>query len=535
MEPDTTLPRQQPAPTPRSLTVHSVDLRTTGQFPAFLLDYLDQKPELKELYGYFPSVANAEQVLARRRSFSPAVRQTLVEVLTRQYAGIKDAPDFSPLLNENTFTVTTGHQLSIFTGPLFVIYKLITTIRLARELQQAYPDCHFVPVYWMATEDHDFEEIASVRLNGKKYTWPGEARGAVGRLDPRELEALLSQLPERLPLFEIAYLQHNTLADAVRCYMHALLGKEGLVCLDADDAALKRHFLPVMEDELLQQESGRLVADTSARIEALGYHTPVTAREINLFYLKDQLRERIVEEQEGTYSVLKTDLNFTREELLQEVGTYPERFSPNVVLRPLYQEVILPNLAYVGGPSEVPYWMQLKGVFDHYQVPFPMLLPRNFALYVPTASRRRVEKLGLSYPDFFADRTALRRSYVERHAEHPLSLEAEKEEFAQVLEKMVTKAVAVDPTMEGAVRAERARLFKSLQALEKRIRKAEERKHETELGQLQQLLDTFFPNGTPQERTDNFLTFYLTNRNFLRQLLEVLDPLDFRFNILVED
>ncbi|HEV7346683.1 bacillithiol biosynthesis cysteine-adding enzyme BshC [Telluribacter sp.] len=515
------------------MTLHSVDLRTTGQFPPFLLDYLEQKPELNEFYSSFPTVANAREVLERKKEFSPAIRQTLVEVLTRQYKDLKDAPDFSVLLNENTFTVTTGHQLSIFTGPLFVIYKLITTIKLARQLQEAYPDCTFVPVYWMATEDHDFEEIASFRLFGKKYTWAGEHPGAVGRLNPKELDTLLKQLPERVPLFEKAYLEHPTLTDAVRCYMHALFGKEGLVCLDADDAGLKQHFLPVIKDELVNQASGTLVADTSARIEALGYHTPVHAREINLFYLKDQLRERIVCEEES-YRVLKTDLSFSREEILLETESHPERFSPNVVLRPLYEEIILPNLAYVGGPSEVPYWMQLKGVFDHYQVSFPMLLPRNFALYITTASCKRMEKLGLNYQDLFTNRIALRKQYVERHSEHTLSLGSEKEAFDEVLQQMVAKAVAVDQTMEGAVLAERARLYKSLEHLEKRIRKAEERKHETELNQLQNLLDTCFPNGTPQERSDNFLNFYLNNRNFLKELFEALDPLDFKFNVLVE-
>ncbi|GAB3181267.1 bacillithiol biosynthesis cysteine-adding enzyme BshC [Telluribacter humicola] len=533
METETTLSRQQPEYNKRSMTLHSVDLRTTDQFPAFLLDYLDQKPELKDFYSVFPTVSNAKEVIERKKQFSPAVRQTLVEALTRQYKDIDNAPDFSVLLNENTFTVTTGHQLSIFTGPLFVIYKLVTTIKLARQLQEAYPDCTFVPVYWMATEDHDFEEIASFRLFGKKYTWAGEHQGAVGRLNPKELETLLKLLPAGIPFFEKAYLKHDTLADAVRCYMHALFGKEGLITLDADDAGLKQHFLPVIQDELVNQVSGARVADTSAQLEALGYHTPVTAREINLFYLKDDLRERIVCE-EGTYRVLKTNLTFTKEEILQEAGSHPERFSPNVVLRPLYQEVILPNLAYVGGPSEIPYWMQLKGVFDHYQTPFPMLVPRNFALYVTTPSCKRMKKLGLTYEELFTDRIALRKSYVERHSEHTLSLNAEKEAFDEVLQRVVAKAVAVDQTMEGAVLAERARLYKSLEHLEKRIRKAEERKHEIELHQLQNLLDTFFPNGTPQERTDNFLNFYLNNRNFLKELFDMLEPLDFKFNILLE-
>ncbi|WP_373511538.1 bacillithiol biosynthesis cysteine-adding enzyme BshC [Persicitalea sp.] len=515
------------------MKLHSAALRNTSQFPTLLLDYLDQKPELEEFYDVFPSRDGAIQAIDQRADFDSSKRKTLVEVLTKQYEGIADAPDFSVLLDKNTFTVTTGHQLNIFTGPLYVIYKIVTTINLARTLKETYPDYDFVPIYWMASEDHDFEEIASFNLFGKKYTWSGEHSGAVGRLNPQELETVLNALPESVPLFEKAYLENKTLADAARCYMHDLFGAEGLVTLDADDAALKRHFLPVVEDELFNQNSSRLVEETTARLEKLGYHTPVHAREINLFYLTDELRERVIR-QEGTFNVLNTNLEFTDEEMRQEISEHPERFSPNVVLRPLYEEIILPNLAYIGGPSEVPYWLQLKDVFTHYKVPFPMLIPRNFALYVNTASRHRMEKLGLSYKGIFKEKYQMKRDLVERISEHTLSLDLEKYAFAEVLAKVVNKALDVDVTMEKAVLAERARLFNSLEKLEKRIRRAEERKHEIEIGQLQNLLDTFFPDGSAQERHDNFLNFYLNNRNFIEALFEYFDPLDFKYNILEE-
>ncbi len=515
------------------MNLHSVALRDTGQFPPLLLDYLDQKTELKEFYSVFPNRAEAIKAIEQRADFDPAKRDTLVEALMKQYEGIPNPPDFSGLRSATTFTVTTGHQLNIFTGPLYVIYKIVTTINLARTLKAAYPDYDFVPVYWMASEDHDFAEIASFNLFNKKYTWPGTPGGAVGRLDPHALEPILNALPESVPLFERAYLENETLADAARAYMHELFGAEGLVTVDADDADLKRHFLPVVEDELFQQNSSRLVEETTAKLGALGYHTPVHAREINLFYLIDGLRERIVR-QEGTFNILNTQLEFADAEMREEMDLHPERFSPNVVLRPLYEEIILPNLAYIGGPSEVPYWLQLKGVFDHFAVPFPMLIPRNFALYVDAPSRHRVEKLGLSYEDIFKEKYQLKRDLVERNSEHELSLDLEKYAFAEVLAKVVHKAVEVDVTMEKAVLAERARLYNSLEKLEKRIRRAEARKHDTELEQLMKLLDTFFPNGSAQERHDNFLNFYLNNRNFIQVLFEHFDPFDFKYNILEE-
>ncbi|TDE12484.1 bacillithiol biosynthesis cysteine-adding enzyme BshC [Dyadobacter psychrotolerans] len=516
------------------MTLKKVDLRNTGQFPALLLDYLDQKPGLAEFYSNYPAIENAAEVIRQKAGFDSGKRKTLVEVLEKQYHGSPFKPDFSVLLDSKTFTVTTGHQLNIFTGPLYIIYKIVTTIKLAQELKKAYPENNFVPVYWMATEDHDFEEIASFHLFGQTHKWEGEHRGAVGRLDPKELESILKHLPVKPLLFAKAYLENRTLADAVRCYMHELFGQDGLVCLDADHPDLKRHFLPVIQEELTTSTSEKLVAETTSKLAALGYHTPLTAREINLFYLQGNLRERIVREGDR-FNVLNTGLSFSEEEILALTEEHPEYFSPNVVLRPLYEEIILPNLAYIGGPSEVPYWMQLKGVFDHYQVPFPMLVPRNFALYINDAQRKKAEKLRINYDDLFLDQVALRRVFVEKNTEKVLSLDEQKSAFEQVFSGILEKAVAVDKTMEGAVKAEQARLINSLENLEKRIRRAEERNHESEIDQLLNLQNKLFPNGTAQERYDNLLSFYVNDSSFIRKFFDAFDPLDFKYNILIDD
>lgn len=516
------------------MTLKKVDLRNTGQFPVLLLDYLDQKDSIKEFYSTYPTIENAEKVISERAAFDPAKRRTLVDVLEKQYKGSAHKPDFTSLLDANTFTVTTGHQLNIFTGPLYIIYKIVTTIKLARELKQAYPSCNFVPVYWMATEDHDFQEIASLHLFGQTYKWEGEHSGAVGRLDPKELESILKLLPVKPLLFAKAYLENNTLADAVRCYMHELFGQEGLICIDADNADLKRHFLPVIRQELTDPVAEKIVAETTSKLSSLGYHTPLHAREINLFYLRDNLRERITWEG-GVFKVLNTDLTFTQQEILQQAEEHPEYFSPNVVLRPLYEEIILPNLAYIGGPSEVPYWLQLKGVFDHHHVPFPMLIPRNFGMYIKASQNNKLQKLNVSHDELFLDQVALRRTFVERNTVNVLSLEEQKLAFTNVFDGILDKALAVDKTMEGAVKAEQARLVKSLKNLEKRIRRAEERNHESEIDQLLNLQNKLFPNGTAQERYDNLLSFYIDDSSFINKLFDAFEPLDFKYFILIED
>ncbi|QMW02455.1 bacillithiol biosynthesis cysteine-adding enzyme BshC [Spirosoma foliorum] len=508
-------------------------LTSTGQFSSLFLDYINKKDSLTPFYNRFPDVAAFGGQIADK-SFDASKRQVLVNTLERQYAGIANKPDFSVLLQPNTFTVTTGHQLNIFTGPLYIVYKLITTINLARKLKETYPDYNFVPVYWMATEDHDFAEINHFSMFGRSYVWQTEQRGAVGRMNPQELKALFTQIPEKLALFEEAYFNQDTLANAVRYYINELFGAEGLVCLDADDAALKRLFAPVMRDELIHHRSGELVQQKTQELENLGYKTVIAPRDINLFYLDDQLRERIERKGDGTYKIINTQLKFSEPELLDILEQNPERFSPNVVLRPLYQETILPNLAYIGGPSEVPYWLQLKGVFEHFQTAFPILMPRNFAMYVPAVSAKRICKLGLTPEELFQDTLTLKHAYVEHHARHALKFDNENKTVNKALDAILHKAQMVDPTLEKAVLAETKRFANAVARLEKKMRRAEERNQETGVRQLLAVKNELFPNGGLQERSENFLTFYLTDRQFLQKMLAVFNPFDYRMQLCLE-
>ncbi|SFD07981.1 bacillithiol biosynthesis cysteine-adding enzyme BshC [Spirosoma endophyticum] len=508
-------------------------LASTGQFSPLFLDYINKKDSIKPFYSRFPELSAFEGQLLDK-TFDESKRQILVKALERQYSRLINKPDFSILLQANTFTVTTGHQLNIFTGPLYIVYKLITTINLAKQLKKAYPDYNFVPVYWMATEDHDFAEINHFSLMGRNYAWQTEQRGAVGRMNPQELKTLFNQIPEKLTLFEDAYLKNDTLADAARYYVNELFGNEGLVCLDADDAALKRVFAPVMRDELVNQKSGELVHKQTEALETLGYKTVIAPRDINLFYLDDQIRERIERKEDGTYRVVHKKLTFSESKILALLDEHPERFSPNVVLRPLYQETILPNLAYIGGPSEVPYWLQLKPVFDHYQTTFPMLMPRNFAMYVPSVSNKRICKLGLTPEDLFEDTIKLKREYVEHHTRHTLKFDNENKTVNKALDAILHKAQMVDPTLEKAVLAETKRFANAVARLEKKMRRAEERNQETGVRQLLAVKESLFPNGSLQERSENFLSFYLNDKTFLQKMLSAFDPFDYRMQLCLE-
>ena len=511
---------------------HFFPFEKTQHFSKIFLDYIAQNPALTNFYGLFPSPENfIEQI--KNKSFSPEKRQVLYHALTRQYAETPKMPYLAleMLLQENTFTVTTGHQLCVFTGPLYFHYKIMTAIRTAQQLRKMHPQYNFVPVYWMASEDHDFEEICSIRLFGKKYEWKCEsASGAVGNMDLQGISEMIGEMPEMDSFLAEAYSQSRNLAEATRLIVNELYGNEGLLVIDGNDPELKREFLPLMFRELNEQSSEEIVKKSSVELEKRGYKAQVFPRPINLFYMKDDLRERI--EKQGTeYQIVNTNLRFSEREMLSELQNFPERFSPNVILRPLYQERILPNLAYIGGPGELAYWFQLKGVFEHYQIPFPILLPRNFMMLINKNQQNRMQKLGFSIEQLFLPLQSLKNEYVKQNGQIWEGLEKETEMINHVFEQIIAKVQTVDPTLKAFAEAEKQRLEKSLETISKKTNKAEEQKHETGIKQMANLLDSLFPNGNLQEREDNFLNFYLNDPQFLRKLLTNTNPFDFRLAV----
>jgi bacillithiol synthase len=509
-----------------------VALEKTGGFSPLFLDYLKGKPDLAKYYSYYPNTAGFAQAIAARQ-FATEKREILVNSLKKQYKHLETPANIDLLLQANTYTVTTGHQLNIFTGPLYVIYKIVSTINLARLLKKQFPEHNFVPVYWMASEDHDFEEINHFELFGKNYSWQTTQKGAVGRMQCAEIQEIIDQLPEKPELFVSAYSKAHNLSDAVRSYMHQLFGAEGLICIDGDEVALKTLLAPIVQQELKACQSFEKLQRSSTQLEQLGYKTQVTGREINLFYLQDQLRERIVKTAAG-YEVLNSSLRFSESEIFEIAEKHPERFSPNVILRPVYQELILPNIAYLGGPAELVYWLQLKGVFELYQQPFPVVLPRNFAMYLGQAQQKRIEKLGLSIDDIWLDEQNLKHKYLTVQQAQVISFDEEKKQIEAVFEQIQNKSIAIDGSLAQAVQAEKQKTINSLENLEKRVKRAEERNHEVGINQVLALKAKLFPGGSPQERVDNYLNFALNQPNFISDLLQELHPLDFSMNVLLE-
>ncbi|MFV8393753.1 bacillithiol biosynthesis cysteine-adding enzyme BshC [Flavobacterium sp. LB2P6] len=522
-----------------------ISYQNSGYFSPLMNDYLDQKTNLQSLYNRFPTLENfEEQILDKQANFDDATRKTLVSVLQKQYLNIETSAftqqNIGSLSNTNTFTVTTGHQLNLFSGPLYFLYKIISTINLTTELKAKYPTYNFVPIYWMATEDHDFEEINYFSFKGKKFHWNRESTGPVGRLSTEGLDEFLEIFALEIgsslnantikKLFEDSYLNHNNLADATRHLANVLFGTFGLVILDADDHNLKRNFIPFVKEELLHQSSHPLVLETAEKLK--DYTIQVNPREINLFYIEDNLRERIIFEND-TYKVNHTKIEFSETEILSLLENNPEKFSPNVIMRPLYQEVILPNLCYIGGGGEIAYWLELKSFFASAKVTFPMLLLRNSVLLATEKQAKKAEKLDLTWNDLFSKQANLVTVKTKQLSDFPIDLAHLKEQLQKQFEALYAVANKTEESFIGAVKAQEVKQTKGLENLEKRLLKAQKRNLSAILQRITDLQNELFPNQSLQERQANFSEFYLENgENLIPTMVNQLKPLDNKFDII---
>ena len=517
------------------MRTETIPLDETDCFSSFFIDYINEKEALKPFYSSFPSVKNFKSAITNS-NFPATNRKVLVEVLQEQYKDLSTdtavTQNIQLLDDAKTFTITTGHQLSIFTVPLYFIYKIVTVINACKTLKHAYPDYNFVPVYWMASEDHDFEEINHFFLEGKKYEWETDQTGAVGHFDPSGLKEIAEKLPKGAEFFAEAYSQ-KTLADAGRAYVNHLFGKEGLVVVDGDNPELKKLFTPVIEDDLFEHNPEKFVSKTSSSLEDLGYKTQVTAREINFFYLENGIRERIEKTKSG-FQVVDTDIAFSEKEMRSLIQERPERFSPNVVLRPLYQETILPNLAYVGGPSEAVYWLQLKEMFNHFKTAFPLLMPRNFGVVIPETDSTKWNKTGLTQSDLFLSAEKAFEKWVKANCDHDISYTSELQKLAEVEKSLKQKASEVDETLIQHIEALHTSFSKRIEKAEKKLVRAEKRLHQDRRKQIESVKEVLFPGGSLQERRDNFLNFYLNYPDFIQKLLKTFDAFDYQMYLLYQ-
>ena len=495
-------------------------------------DLLNQDENVRPFISDFFTKENCIAA-ARSKSFSKENRSVLSTQLIQQYQQLvladKLEKNIQSLRSENSFTVVTGHQICSAGGPLYLIYKLFTAIRITQDLNASQTEFNFVPVYWMATEDHDIEEIRHFHWGNEKVELAAEFEGVAGELPT---EDFLSWLNEKRvegkfndiglsELFIQAYSKKN-FAEATRYWVNELLGEYGVVCIDANDGALKALAGGLFEKEIQEKFVFSEVTKTNLEIENSGYNSNIQPRNFNLFWLKNEkahITRKRLDLKDEVFQTSDAEEHFTSEELMQ----IRSELSANVLLRPLYQETILPNIVYIGGPSELGYWLQLKNAFDAANLQMPLLAHRLSMVLVRKRDLEFVSKNNLNIAELVQEKLHDAQKKM-LGAMNVKSFENEISTTSENFEKLRSYISEVDASLMGWLSAEEKRQLDQWSNIEQKIKKAIKSKEEVKFNQLEKFFAFTHPNHIQQERV--FSLLYATEIVGWKELNEVLEQLD---------
>ncbi|WP_415325269.1 bacillithiol biosynthesis cysteine-adding enzyme BshC [Chryseobacterium sp. MMS23-Vi53] len=499
-------------------TINKISFHDIESIPQLIKDFLN-----RDIEGFEESTFSLDnfknQIHKKQNSFDSNHRKVLSSALERQLSHLtlssKQVENIENLRQSNTFTITTGHQLNLFSGPAFFVYKILQTIKTCSYLKENFPDFNFVPIYWMASEDHDFAEINHFKTESNYYEINEKSGGAVGRIKINdtffisEFEKEFKDFvfgTELILMLKEAYKAGNTLTQAIQILVNRLFSEFGLLIVDGDSKELKEEIKGTFRDELLNFS---LYKNSKEKVDFLTQKygkVQVNPREINLFYLSET-RDRI--DFDGKkYNIVDRNISFTEEEILNELENYPEKFSPNALMRPVYQETVLPNLAYIGGNAEIMYWLELKDYFTKINIPFPVLIPRNSMLFLKEKTLGKIDKLDLKIGDFFKNFATITNSKVLNNNEILKLLEDKENLLHSQFSELKSISESTEKSFGNMVKAEEVRQMKSFKRLKKRLLHAEKIKQSELLERLENLFLDVHPSKNWQERVYNFSVFF---------------------------
>lgn len=547
-----------------SVTMLWIDYRdlpsASNIFSTLFLDYISNFNKIQDFYsGDFRKDADWRRHLSAvvRR---PLDRSRLVQILSDQnrgfHCGVRALANIDSLLNDNTVAIVTGQQVGLFTGPLYTIYKTLTTLKLVESLSQRFPDYNFVPIFWLEGEDHDYEEVSSIKvINGAndviKLEYPLDEKladqnlGAVGRLEfsdaikdffGRVSEATVqTEFSEKVfDLFRTAYQRGMTFNKAFVHLMNVLLEDSGLIFLDPNDREVKQLVQPIFERELRETPKFcQLVIDQSAELEKQ-YHAQVKPKPLNLFLFHSEGRY-LLEPRGDEYNLKGTRRQLSKDLIFNYLANEPDRFSPNVVLRPLCQDWLLPTAAYVAGPSEIAYFAQLKPLYQELGLPAPIIYPRASITIVEEKIEKVLDRFSLSLTDFFRDAELIKEKAVQKISAIDVEelfggTNAALNEALQQLEAGLKK---IDPTLVSAMQTAQGKIASHLEGLKGKTIEAQKRQHEVVLRQIEKAASHIYPSSNLQERELNIL--YFLNKygmEFLRWLYDEMKIDTFKHQVI---
>lgn len=507
--------------------------------------YQSGNKRLQPFYKYEVNLDTFDQVVEERSAF-PTDRNLLHRELTAQLSGIaltpQQAKNLDLITDTDTYTVITAHQPSLLTGPLYFIYKIASTIHLAKDLSNRYDKKHVVPIFITGGEDHDFDEINHLHLFGNRIAWDTDHGGPVGRLSTATLHEVIAEVGDILGSSNFADEARGIMQQALtaskdyfeftRSLVQQLFGHYGLLIVSMDDPALKQAFAPIVKKEITHQVSKPLITAVQDQIEQAGFSPQTHVRDINVFYLTDDRRDRI-EFDGDQYSVVDTGIRWSEQEVLEEIDKHPERFSPNVNLRPVYQELIFPNLAYIGGGGELAYWLERQSQFKTLGIPYPMLVRRNSVLLLGKSNRRNLDKLELHKDVLWQPTHRIIHQLIDSASEVDLDIDNEVKALESAYQSIADRAAIINPGLGKYVLAEQTKAIKQIEQVGSRLKREVKQREEVRIKQVEKLKEKLFPEGGLQERHDNIWQYFVTyGPALIDYLVEHLDPMKKDFLIV---
>ena len=500
------------------------------------LDYLYEFENTARFFRdkNFRDTGSYEALFSQLADKERPYRKRVTEIIQAQYEGLKPSKqtqnNIEALNSNKTIAVVTGQQLGLFGGPLYTFHKTITAIKLCAHLKEKFDGYQFVPVFWLEGDDHDFDEVRTFTLIGNdnqplniSYE-DGEPedfnRGSVSDIKFNdnlnkvfdELSANLRDTefkPALMELLQECYTTGKTFKDAFKKLLFKFFDEYGLVLFDPVNIEVKKLLQPVFRKEITDfRNHTKDVVETSAELEEV-YHAQVKVKPINLFMLEEDERLLIEPVENNEYRLKGKRKRFTQEELLSILDKEPERFSSNVLLRPICQDYILPTAFYIAGPSEISYFAQVIPLYEKFSLVQPFVYPRSSATIVEKGIKGILEKYELQYGEVFTDDKILMNKLIGSLSEVNLN-----ETFAQcskdielAIDGLKEKLFAIDKTLNDLAVKTNEKILQTLDNLKSKAEDAEKRRHEAALRQITKALNAIYPANTLQERQLNFIYF----------------------------
>ena len=529
------------------LRVESVPFDQVPNQSRLFLDYLKDPTALREFYPtavkfHHELPARVPEVLAAYKNNRPALCDALHDMNASWGAAAETLNNIDLLREPDSIAVVSGQQAGLFSGPLYTIYKALSAVKLAGCLNQR--NTKAVPVFWVATEDHDFPEVANAEFIGRDClladvavpTGIHQDGQPVGRVVIDEnLTAVVDRILELLPASEFtpdletllrdAYRPGRAYGEAFARMMTALLGKYGLVLLDPLDQRMKAQAAPLYAKAALRaHDIATAIEARSRRLEEAGYHAQVTPSENSFpLFMHDEegARHAMVRTQDGKYETKNSGARYTAEELSEMALSHPERFSPNVTLRAVVQDYLLPTIAYHGGAAEIAYFAQTAEVYRLLERPTTPILPRSSLTVTERHTGRILEKYGLRLQDMFGGLDSVLARVVEEHlgAGTAKTFEATEEAVNQRLDELREELRSVDPTLADALETGRRKINYQLEGLRTRFHRAQMSRDEAAHRQLQRAFEQLYPHKDLQERHINITSLLARHGRYVFELI----------------